>query len=53
MVRIYPLLCNGCVFYGPASKLYKLYRTESNQNENENENGASPRQSRKKGSAKD
>jgi hypothetical protein len=29
VVRIYPLLGNGCVFYRSAWRLYKWYRTES------------------------
>jgi hypothetical protein len=52
VVRIYPLLGNGCVFYGPS--LDYISGTEPNEireRERENENGASPRHSRKKGSA--
>jgi hypothetical protein len=53
VVHIYPLLGNGCVFYGSTSRLHKWCRTKLNQNENEdeNENGATPQQSRKKGLA--
>jgi hypothetical protein len=51
VVRRYQLLGNWCVFYGSASRLYMLYRTESKESYIENE--ASPRQSRKKGSAED
>jgi hypothetical protein len=51
VVRMYPLLGNGCVFYGPPRNC--INGTEPNQIRNENENGASPWQSRKKGSAKD
>jgi hypothetical protein len=29
-IRMYPLLGNGGVFYGSASRLYKWFRTESN-----------------------
>jgi hypothetical protein len=31
VVHIHPLLGNGCVFYGSASRLYKSYKSESNQ----------------------
>jgi hypothetical protein len=59
-----PLLGNGTVniitnfsetvfSVGSASRLYKGYRTQLNESQNQNENVASPRQSRKKGSAED
>jgi hypothetical protein len=38
---------------GSASRLYRGYRTESNESQNQNEDGASPWQSGKKGSAED
>jgi hypothetical protein len=52
VVGIYPLMGNGCVFYGPPRDY--ISGTELNQMRmRENESGTSPRQSRKEGSPED
>jgi hypothetical protein len=53
MVRIYPLLGNGYVFMGPPRGYISGTEPNQEREDKKNENGASPLQSRKKGSAED